>query len=60
MHGHPASIGVMLTDFHSRFTYPDGRAEDVTGKAGQVLQFPALEHPPENLSDQPVEAIAIE
>src|SRR6476469_602852 len=34
MHGHPSSIGVMLTDFHSRFTYPDGSAEDVNGQAG--------------------------
>jgi quercetin dioxygenase-like cupin family protein len=60
MHSHPALIGVMLTDFHNRFTYPDGRTEEFGGKAGQVLNFPALEHLPENLSDQPLEVILVE
>jgi quercetin dioxygenase-like cupin family protein len=60
MHGHPAMIGIMLTDSNIRFTYPDGRTEEITGKAGQVLNFPALEHLPENLSDQVFEAIAVE
>jgi len=60
MHGHPALVGVMLTDAHIRFTYPDGRSEDITGKAGQVLQFPALDHLPENLSSQQFEAVLVE
>jgi len=60
MHGHPALVGVLLTDHHSRFTYPDGRTEEIKGKAGQVLSMPAFEHAPENLSDQPFELIAIE
>ncbi len=60
MHGHPSMVGVMLTDMHIRFTYPDGRVEEVSGNAGQVLQFPATEHLPENLSDQPFEAIGVE
>jgi hypothetical protein len=50
----------MLTDCHVRFTYPDGKTEEITGKAGQVMNFPALEHNPENLSDRPFEAIAVE
>jgi quercetin dioxygenase-like cupin family protein len=60
MHGHPALVGVFLTDSNFRFTYPDGRTEEITGKAGQVISFPAFEHLPENLSDQPFEAIAVE
>jgi quercetin dioxygenase-like cupin family protein len=60
MHGHPALVGVMLTDSQIRFTYPDGTAEDITGNAGQVLQFPAVEHLPENLSSQPFEAVIVE
>ena len=60
MHGHPALVGIMLTDCHIRFTYPDGKTEESTGKAGQVMNFPALEHNPENLSDRPFEAIAVE
>ena len=60
MHGHPALVGVMLTDGHIRFTYPDGKSEEVTAKAGQVLSFPALDHLPENLADRPFEVIAVE
>jgi quercetin dioxygenase-like cupin family protein len=60
MHGHPALVGVMLTDGQIRFTYPNGKSEDISARAGQVLSFPATEHLPENLSDHPFEAIAVE
>ncbi len=60
MHGHPALIGVFLTDGQVRFTYPDGKTEDVTTKAGQVMHFDAVEHDPENLSSKPFEVIGIE
>ncbi|MGE5647558.1 MAG: cytoplasmic protein [Acidobacteriota bacterium] len=60
MHGHPRLVGVCLTDVHSRFMYPDGRSEEVRAKAGQVMHFDALEHLPENLSDQPMELILVE
>ena len=60
MHGHPALVGVMLTDANIRFTYPDGRTEEIAATAGQVLKFPAHEHLPENLSDQVFEAIVVE
>ena len=60
MHGHPALVGVMLSDSHVRFTYPDGKTEEITAPAGHVVNFPALQHLPENLSDQTFEAIAIE
>ena len=60
MHGHPALVGVMLTDGHIRFTYPDGKTEEVSAKAGQVLAFPALDHLPENLENRPFEVVAVE
>ena len=60
MHGHPALIGVFLTDGRVRFTYPDGKKEDITATTGQVLHFDAFEHDPENLSDKPFEVIAVE
>jgi len=60
MHGHPAVVGVMMTDGHIRFTYPDGKTEDIQATAGQVLNFPALQHLPENLGDKPFEVIAVE
>src|SRR5271169_2405985 len=37
MHSHPESIGVFLTDAHAKFTYPDGKSEDIKAKAGSVL-----------------------
>ena len=60
MHGHPALVGVMLTDANIRFTYPDGKVEEVKAAAGQVLPFPALEHLPENIGDKTLEVIAVE
>ena len=60
MHSHPALIAIMLTDGQVRFTYPDGKTEDITAKAGQVLQFPALAHLPENIGDKPFETIGVE
>jgi beta-alanine degradation protein BauB len=60
MHGHPAHLAVFLTEGRFRFTYPDGKSEEIAGKAGQVLYLDALEHDPENLSDRPFEAILVE
>jgi hypothetical protein len=51
---------VNLTDAHLKFTYHDGKTEIIEARAGQVLSFPAFENLPENLSDKPYEAIAIE
>ena len=60
MHGHPPSIKINLTVAHLMVTYPDGRTESLQAKAGQVHLLPASERLPENLSDFPYEAIAIE
>ena len=60
MHGHPSLVCVFLTDAHFRFTYPDSKTEEIKGKAGEVISFPAFEHLPENLSAKPFEAIVVE
>ena len=60
MHGHPLSVEINLTVAHLMVTYPDGRTEIIQANAGQVLLLPASERLPENLSDFPYEAIAIE
>ena len=60
MHRHPALVSVFLTDGKIRFTYPDGKKEDVTAKAGEVMHFDALDHDPENLGDKPFEVVAVE
>ena len=60
MHGHPESIHVFLTDCHARFTYPDGKTENVEIKTGHTMYHAAFEHLPENLGNKPLELIQIE
>jgi quercetin dioxygenase-like cupin family protein len=60
MHSHPALVGVILSEAQIRFTYPDGKTEDIQGSAGQVVVFPALEHLPENIGSKAFEVVAVE
>jgi quercetin dioxygenase-like cupin family protein len=60
MHEHLPYVAVNLTDGKVRFTGPDGTAEDRDSKAGDTSWTDAETHLPENLSDQPLEAILIE
>lgn len=60
MHEHPAGVAVMLTDSNTRMTLPDGSAENVPSKAGDVTWAEAGKHLPENLSDQATEVILVE
>ena len=60
MHSHPAGVVIMLTDMNTKFTFADGKTEERQGKAGSVLQAEAVSHLPENLSDQPFEAVLVE
>ncbi len=60
MHFHPDSVAVFLTDGHVKFTYPDGKTEEVQLKAGQTQWTKAGTHLPENLGDSPFELILVE
>jgi len=60
MHGHPASLAVLATDAQVRFSYPDGRAEDIKAKAGEALWVEAGDHLPENLGNAPLVATLVE
>ena len=60
MHGHPSSVAVFLTDAQVKFTLPDGKTDERSGKAGQTLWLDAGKHLPENISDKPFEAILVE
>ena len=60
MHSHPASVAVFLNDGKSRFTYPDGKTEDSTVKAGDALFTPKTVHLPENLGDTGFDVILVE
>ena len=60
MHSHPASVAVFFTDSKGQFTYPDGKKEAMTGKAGDATYIAAGTHLPENTGDKPFEVIVVE
>jgi hypothetical protein len=60
MHVHPNAVVVYLTDVHVKFTTPDGKSVEATGKAGEEKWTTAGTHLPENLSDTPMDAVLIE
>lgn len=60
MHSHPDGLAVFLTDGSGRFTFPDGKSEDRSWTSGQTMFIPAETHLPENLADEPLEAVLVE
>jgi quercetin dioxygenase-like cupin family protein len=60
MHSHPDAIAVFLTDSKNKMTFPNGKSEVSSGKAGEVQMTPAGEHLPENVGDKPMELILVE
>ena len=45
MHSHPESISIFLTEAHAKFTYPDGRTENINANAVSVLHMDAFNSP---------------
>jgi quercetin dioxygenase-like cupin family protein len=60
MHAHPNSVAVFLTDAKGKFTFPDGKTQDFTGKAGDTLYEEAVTHLPENTGDAAMDIIVVE
>ena len=60
MHGHPASVGVFLTEGRAKFTFPNGKSEERSWKVGETMLMPPEQHLPENLTDKPLELILVE
>ncbi len=60
MHSHPEGVVVFLTDGNGRFTYPDGKTEDMEFNSGLTIWTAATTHQPENTGDKPFEIIQIE
>jgi quercetin dioxygenase-like cupin family protein len=60
MHWHPNAIAIFVTDANGKFTFPNGKTQDMTSKAGETRWTPAGRHLPENTSDQPFEVILVE
>lgn len=61
MHQHHPGVAVMLTDCDAKFTFPDGRSEEVHMKAGEFMASDeAQEHQPESIATKPFDALLIE
>ena len=60
MHEHPDGVVVILTDQSVNFTFPDGKTEQITAKAGETIWAPGAKHLPENVGDKPFEVILVE
>jgi quercetin dioxygenase-like cupin family protein len=60
MHSHPNSVAVFLTDSKGQFTFPDGKKQDFTAKAGEAQYEAAVTHLPENSGDQGMDLILVE
>jgi len=60
MHSHPNAVGVFLTDAKGQFTFPDGKKQEFSFKAGQSISTPAGAHLPENMSDTGMDLIVVE
>src|SRR6476620_12745356 len=60
MHSHPATVAVFLTDAKGTFTFPDGKKQDFSLKAGQSQYSAAGIHLPENTGDAGMDVIVIE
>jgi len=61
MHQHPPGVGVFITAGNFKFTYPDGKSENIQTKPGDFLWFAeAWEHLPEMLDDKSFEAVYVE
>jgi len=60
MHSHPDLVAIFQNDGRVKFTYPNGKSEEIEMKAGQVVFEKATRHLPENMTDRDMEVILVE
>jgi quercetin dioxygenase-like cupin family protein len=60
MHSHPEGVVVFLSDGTGKFTFPDGKTQEMNLESGKVIWTDAITHQPENIGDKPFEVIQIE
>src|SRR5260221_3026280 len=60
MHSHPDTVAVFLTDAKGQFTFPDGKKQEFTVKAGDAQYSAAATHLPEHTGDKDMELIVTE
>jgi oxalate decarboxylase/phosphoglucose isomerase-like protein (cupin superfamily) len=44
----------------TQFTFPDGKTQTLTSKAGDTMFTPAATHLPENMGDSPFDVVVVE
>ncbi len=59
MHLLPAHLVIWLTQAHLKMTMPDGKTSQARFKAGQAIWVAAQKHAGENLTDRPIEFVAV-
>jgi quercetin dioxygenase-like cupin family protein len=60
MHAHPGCVAVFLTAAAGRFTFPDGKVEDIDVPAGHAMHMDPTVHEPENRGAEPFEVVLVE
>ncbi|HYA61862.1 MAG TPA: hypothetical protein VED66_01585 [Candidatus Sulfotelmatobacter sp.] len=59
-HSHPNNVNIYLTDVNVKVTTPDGKTNEVHGKAGGAAWRGPTTHVVENIGTKPVEGILVE
>jgi quercetin dioxygenase-like cupin family protein len=52
MHSHPKSVVYMVTNGKNKFTFPDGKSENIDLKAGEAIWLDPVSHSVENTGDE--------
>ena len=60
MHSHPATVAVFLSDAKGQFSYPDGKQEGFSAKAGDAQYATSATHLPQNTGDAGFDLIVVE
>jgi quercetin dioxygenase-like cupin family protein len=60
LHDAPDLVSIALTNGHLRLTSPDGTSQDFHYQVGQAGWLPAQSHAGENMSDTPLEFLAVQ
>ena len=60
MHSHPNAVAIFLSDAKGKFTFPDGKTQDINTKAGDVVWNDATVHLPESTGDKGFDVMVVE
>ena len=60
MHSHPNAVAIFLSDAKGKFTFPDGKTQDINAKAGDAVWNDATVHLPESTGDKGFDVMVVE